>query len=72
MSKVMITIGSVIDYPTIHHDKIVGQVELILENTVIVRDFEDGTHLVLKRLLQEDGFSVDERTYRHKTQYSKG
>lgn len=71
MSKVTIKIGSVIDYPTIHHKKIVGQVELILENTVIVRDFSDATHLVLKSLLIDDGFFVDEKTYRHQTQYTR-
>lgn len=71
MSKVMITVGSVIDYPTIHNKKVVGKVEVILENTVIVRDFSDGTHLVLKSILQEDGFSVDEKTNTHRTPYTK-
>ena len=72
MSKVMVAIGSVIDYPTVHDEKVVGEVELILENTVIVRDSDDDTHLVLKSILEEDGLAVDEKTYVHKTRYSRG
>lgn len=67
----MIAIGSVIDYPTVHNEQVVGEVEMILENTVIVRDSYDDTHLVLKSILKDDGFAVDERTYVHKTRYTR-
>ncbi|MBO0476011.1 hypothetical protein DOK76_02945 [Vagococcus sp. DIV0080] len=72
MSKTMITIGSVIDYPTVHDEHVTGQVELILKNTVIIRDTDDDTHLVLKSILKEDGLSVDDQTYSIKTRYNRG
>lgn len=31
MSKTLIKIGSVIDYPTVHDEQIAGEVELILK-----------------------------------------
>lgn len=71
MSKTMIKIGSIIDYPTVHDKQIAGEVELILENTVMIRDFEDDTHLVLKRTLTEDGLFVDEQSFVPRTQFSK-
>lgn len=71
MSKTLIKIGSVIDYPTVHDEQIAGEVELILENTVMVRDFEDDTHLVLKSTLTEDGLSVDEQTFIPRTRFSR-
>ncbi len=71
MSKVLIAVGSVIEYPTIHNKKVVGKVEVILENTVIVRDSSDGTHVVLKSTLKEDGRSIDEKTNTHRTPYTR-
>lgn len=67
----MIKIGSVIDYPTVHDEQVAGHVELILENTVIVRDFEDDMHLVLKSTIKEDGLAIDEQTHVPKTRYSR-
>lgn len=72
MTKGIISIGSVVDYPTIHNKKVAGKVELILENTIVVRDSDDSTHLVLKSVIEEAGFSIDEKTHNHKTQYTKG
>ena len=71
MPKTLITIGSVIDYPTIHEDKVVGHVEQILENTLLIRDLDDETHLVLKSNLKDDGLKVDEKTYIYKTRYNR-
>ncbi|MDT2832849.1 hypothetical protein P7H70_02180 [Vagococcus carniphilus] len=70
MSKVMIVIGSIIDYPTVHNKKVVGKVELILENTLLIRDSVDETHLVLKSSLEQDGYSIDEKTYVNKRQFT--
>lgn len=67
----MVVVGTVVDYPTVHDKKIKGKIELILENTVIVRDSEDGTHVVLKKTIEEDGFLVDEPTHQHKTRYTR-
>lgn len=67
----MIIIGSVIDYPTVHEKQVVGQVESILENTVVIRDKYDETHLVLKSNIEEDGFTIDEITNVHKTRYTR-
>lgn len=67
----MIIIGSVIDYPTVHEKQVVGQVETILENTVVIRDKHDETHLVLKSNIEEDGFTIDEITNVHKTRYTR-
>lgn len=71
MSKDMISIGSVINYPSVHNDNVLGKVEVILQNTVIVRDSDEDTHLILKSSIQKDGFSVDEETARHQNGYRR-
>lgn len=67
----MIVIGSVIDYPTVHDKQVVGHVETILENTVVIRDNYDETHLILKSEIERDGFTIDEITNVHKTRYTR-
>ncbi|AQP53490.1 hypothetical protein CBF34_00035 [Vagococcus penaei] len=71
MSKTLISIGSIIDYPTVHKEKITGKVELILSNTILIRDKYDDTHLVLKKAVEKDGFDIDEKTYVYATRYSR-
>ena len=67
----MIVIGSIIDYPTVHEKQVVGEVQTILENTVVVRDSDEDTHLVLKSTIEEDGYSVDEKTNVQKTRFTR-
>ncbi|MGY3766165.1 hypothetical protein ACWOAH_06370 [Vagococcus vulneris] len=71
MSKTIISIGSVINHPTVHDKDVTGRVELILENTVIVRDSDGDTHLVTKEILEDDGFSVDEKTYVYQNHFTR-
>ncbi|UNM88802.1 hypothetical protein [Vagococcus sp. CY52-2] len=71
MSKGLISIGSIIDYPTVHEKHVIGEVELILKNTVVVRDRFEDTHLVLIKTLEEDGMTVDDETYVYKNRYSR-
>ena len=71
MSKTLVSIGSIIDYPTVHNKNVTGRVELILENTIIVRDKSENTHLVLIKTVVNDGFDVDKKTHVYKNRYSK-
>ncbi|MBO0444152.1 hypothetical protein [Vagococcus fluvialis] len=59
MSKIMIVIGSIIDYPTVH------------EEQVVVRDYDEDTYIVLKSTIEEDGYSVDDKNYVHKTRFTR-
>ncbi|MGX6971316.1 hypothetical protein [Vagococcus bubulae] len=71
MSKTLVSIGSIIEYPTVHQEKVVGRVEQILKNTIIIRDKFKNTHLVLIKTVEKSGVSVDEETYIYKNRYSK-
>ncbi|MGX4685881.1 hypothetical protein JNUCC83_03165 [Vagococcus sp. JNUCC 83] len=71
MSKTLVSIGSIIDYPTVHHKRVIGRVEVILKNTILIRDKFEQTHLVLIKTVEKDGFEVDEETYIYKNRYSK-
>ncbi|WP_326717823.1 hypothetical protein [Vagococcus jeotgali] len=71
MSKAMVTVDSFVDSLTVHSEEVVGRVEVILENTVLIRDEEDDTHLVLKSTLIEEGYSVDEQTHSYRSPYRR-
>lgn len=71
MSNTLISVGSTIDYPTVHEKHVIGKVELILKNTLVIRDKYEETHLVLIKTVEQDGASVDEETYVYKNRYSR-
>jgi len=71
MSKGMITVGSMITYPTVHNKVVNGRVEKIYDFTVMVRDKNKDTHLIMKTTIKKDGFLIDVNTPMYKVGYTK-
>lgn len=59
MPEQVTTIGETIKGKTVHEQFVMGEVESILFNTVVLRDNNGDTHLLSKKDIEKDSVSFD-------------
>ena len=61
MSEKLLSLGDTIACKTIYGAIITGQLETVLEKTVVIRDSSLDSHLVSQKWMKEQGFSLPEQ-----------
>lgn len=67
MEKKKIDIGSFITSKTVHQPHASGHVTAILTNTIVIIDNEKQTHLIEKKTLKSNGYSISKKLTQLKT-----
>lgn len=63
MEKKKIDIGSFITSKTVHQTHASGHVTAILTNTIVIIDNEKQTHLIEKKTLKSNGYSISKKRF---------
>ena len=61
MSEKVLSLGDTVTCNTIYGKAITGQLEVVLEKTVVIRDCSSDSHLVSQKWLKKQGFSLPEQ-----------
>ena len=61
MEKTQINMGSFITSQTVHKTHVSGHVTAILTNTIVIIDNEQQTHLIEKKKLKSNGYSISKK-----------